>query len=166
MAKDMIFSNKMKYSGIFNFKNFYEFSFKWLKGEVGLTLIEDEYEEKLSGNSKDIKIKWTGKAKVADYFHYEIKIGLEVRFLTEVEVINDGVKTKTNKGEIKISVKSFLIKDPYGQFETSGTMKVWRGIYEKFIIPSRIKQYEDKLIGDSDEYIAQAKAFLDLEGRT
>ena len=43
MSKDMVFSNKMKYVGIFNFKNFYDFSFKWLKGEVGLTLIEDEY---------------------------------------------------------------------------------------------------------------------------
>lgn len=165
MAKDMVFSNKIKYVGIFNFRNFYEFSFNWLTNEVGLILIEDEYEEKLSGNSKDIKVKWTGKAELAEYFHYDIKIEFRVRFLTEVEVVQDGVKTKTNKGEIKIDVKSFLVKDPEGQFETSGTMKIWRGIYEKFIIPSRVKQYEDKLIEDSNEYISQAKAFLDLEGR-
>ena len=165
MAKDLVFSNKIKYSGIFNFKDFYTFSFKWLKGEVGLSIIEDEYEEKLSGSSKDIKIKWTGKAKVAEYFHYEVKISFEATGLTEVELVRDGEKIKTNKGTIKIGVKAFLIKDPAGQFDTSATMKVWRGIYEKFIIPSRIKQYEDKLIGSADEYISQAKAFLDLEGR-
>ncbi|NCN86317.1 hypothetical protein GW932_00640 [archaeon] len=165
MPKDQIFSSAIKYAGIFSFKDFYEFSFKWLKGEMGLTISEEEYEEKLKGNAKDIKVKWKGTAKVAEYFNFEVGITFEVEGLTEVEINQGGEKIRSNQGKIKIKITGTLIKDPKNQFETTPTMKMWRGIYEKFIIPSRIKQYEDKLVGGCDEYLAQAKAFLDLEGR-
>ena len=165
MAKEQKFSSSIKYSGIFNFRDFYNFSFKWLSGEFGLKIQEDEYEEKLSGNTKDIKIKWVGTAKVSDYFHYEVKIAFEVEGLTEVEVVRGGEKINTNKGKIKIKISGSINKDPAGQFETSAKTKIWRGIYEKFIIPSRIKQYEDELINGCLEYLGQAKAYLDLEAR-
>jgi hypothetical protein len=165
MPKDVVFSSSIKYSGIFNFKSFYEFCFKWLKGEVGLSISEEEYEEKLKGNAKDLKIVWKGRAKVSDYFHYEVSIAFEVEGLTEVELLQGDAKIKTNQGKIKIKLKGTFIKDPAGQFETSATMKVWRGIYEKFIIPGRVKQYEDKLVDNCDEFLGQAKAFLDLEGQ-
>jgi len=40
-----------------------------------------------------------------------------------------------------------------------------RGIYEKWIIPSRINEFESKIIGDCDEFLSQAKGFLDIEGK-
>ena len=40
-----------------------------------------------------------------------------------------------------------------------------RGVYEKWVIPSRIEQFEEKLISDCDEFLSQAKAYLDLEGK-
>lgn len=165
MAKEQKFSSSIKYSGIFNFREFYEFSFKWLTGEFGVRISEDEYEEKLSGNTKDIKVKWTGSAKVSDYFLYEVKVAFEVDGLTEVEIIRNGNKVNTNTGKIKIKITGSINKDPAGQFDTSAKTKMWRGIYEKFIIPSRIKQYEDGLVNGCLEYLGQAKAFLDLEGQ-
>jgi hypothetical protein len=165
MAKDVVFSSSIKYVGIFNFRSFYEFCFKWLKGEMNLTVAEEEYEEKLKGNSKDMKVVWKGKAKASEYFHFEVGLTFELKGLTEVEIVQGGNKIKTNQGEIKVKLKGTFVKDPAGQFETSPTMKVWRGIYEKFIIPGRVKQYEDQLIGDCDEFLGQAKAFLDLEGQ-
>jgi len=165
MAKDQIFDSSVKYAGIFSYKDFYEFSYNWLKNEQQMKVIENEYEEKIKGTEKEVVVKWTCKRKIAEYFEYEIKVEFTVRRLTEVEVTQGDKKFKTNNGEIKIKVKGTIIKDPKEQFETSATMKVWRGIYEKFIIPSRIKQYEDKLLDICDKYLAESKAFLDIEGK-
>ena len=165
MPKDQIFDSSVKYTGIFSLKDFYGFSYEWLKDEKQLKVIEDEYEEKIKGPEKEVIVKWTCIRKIAEYFHYEIKVEFTVRRLKEVEVSQGGQKFKTNEGDIKIKVKGTLVKDPKEQFETSATMKVWRGIYEKFIIPSRVKQYEDKLRDICNDYLAEAKAFLDLEGK-
>lgn len=165
MGKDTKFNSKIKYSGIFNFKDFYQFCFKWLKGEMDLKVVEEEYEEKIKGNTKELKIKWNCSSKVTEYFHYEVPVEFEIKNMLDVEVNQEGQKIKTNQGEIKVSVKGIIVSDPKGQFETDAKTKFFRGIYEKFIIPSRIKEYEDKLIEGCNEFLSQAKAFLDLEGR-
>jgi len=165
MAKDQIYSSKMKYLGIFNFKDYYNFCYQWLTEETGLKVEEEEYSEKLKGATKNIDIKWKGSVKVSDYFAFEIKVEFKILAMSEVEINKEGIKLKTNNGEISTKVKSTLVKDYDGKFESSGRMKIWRGIYEKWIISQRIKYFEDKLTDMSDAFLGQAKAFLDLEGQ-
>ncbi len=155
----------MKYRGIFSFKDFYKFCYDWLTEETGLDISEDKYSEKLTGNSKDLDIKWTGERKVTDYFKFEIKVVFEIRNLTEVEIEQGGAKVKTNQGEIKAKVSGTLIRDYDGKFEKDAFRKFLRSIYEKWIIKSRVDQFEEKLFGDCDEFLAQAKAYLALEGK-
>ena len=163
--KDIIFSSKIKYNGIFSFSDFYKFCYDWLKEETGLDISEDKYTEKLAGNSKNIKIKWTGTKKVTDYFKFEIVIEFDLVGLTNVEINQDNKKIKTNKGSVEVKVKGTLIRDYQGKFETTAFKKFLRSIYEKWVIVSRIEQMEDKLIGNSDEFLNQTKAYLDLEGK-
>lgn len=165
MAKDVKFETQIKYVGIFNFRDFYEFCFNWLKEEMSMTVVEKIYEEKIKGNEKELKIEWTAIAKPAEYFHFNVDVKFEIKRLADVEVTQGGKKIKTNSGEVKMKIKGTLVKDPAGQFETGGKMKVWRTMYEKFLIPSRVKQYEDVLIAKSSEFAAQIKSFLDIEGR-
>lgn len=162
--KDTIYSSKMKYGGIFDFKDFYAFCYTWLSEETGLSVAEEEYSEKLSGQAKNIDIKWTGEAKVSDYFKFQVKIEFKFLNLTQVEVNQGGKTSKANKGEVTMKVKGILIKDWDGKFESSARMKLWRGIYEKWIISGRVKEFEDKLAGACDEYLGQTKAFLDISG--
>lgn len=164
--KDDVFGSKIKFVGLFDFKEFYAFCYEWLSLETGLTVVEEEYSEKLKGNMKDIEVKWVAFTKASDYFKYEIKIEFKLIAITEVEIVKDGVKMKMNKGEIGMKVKGILIKDYDGKFETNATMKVWRGIYEKWVISQRVKSFEDKLVGKCADFIGEAKAFLDLSGRT
>ncbi len=163
--KEQVFSSKMKYTGVFNYKDFYKFCYQWLTEETGLDVEESKYAEKVSGNSKDIDIEWKGKAKINDYFKFEVKIVWKIIGLEQVEIMQDGKKIKTNKGQPEIKVKGTLVRDYEGKYETSPFKKVIRAIYEKWVIPSRIEQLEDKLIGDCDEFLSQAKAYLDLEGQ-
>ena len=119
----------------------------------------------LSGSAKDIQFKWVGDKEVTDYFKYQIKVESLTLALSDVEINQGGKKIKSNKGDFEIKLKANLIKDYDGKFETSSRMKMWRAVYEKWIIPARIKQFEDHLAGKADEFLAQVKAFLDINGQ-
>lgn len=163
--KDTIFSSKIKYTGIFLFKDFYRFCYDWLTDETDLLISEDKYTEKLDGDSKNIDIQWTGIRKVTDYFKFEVKVVFRIIGLTNVEISRNNAKIKTNNGSVEIRVKGTLIRDWQGKFEAKAFRKFLRSIYEKWVIPSRIEQFEEKLIGDCDEFLSQTKAYLDLEGK-
>ena len=159
--KDTIFSSKIKYDGIFLFSDFYKFCHDWLKDETGLDISEDKYTEKLKGDSKELDIEWTGKREVTDYFKFEVGIKFKILNLKKVEI----KQNNTNKGSVEIKTKGTLVRDYKGKFEGNFFQKFVRSIYEKWVITSRIREFEEKLIGDCDEFLAQAKAYLDLEGK-
>jgi len=163
--KDTIFSSKMKFSGIFSFRDFYKFCHEWLSEETGLNVAEEKYVEKIKGDTKEMDVEWKGTKKLTDYFKFEAGIKMRITNLKQVEVNQNGVKIKTNQGDVEVKVKGILIKDYQGKFETSAFNKFLRNIYEKWVITSRIEQFEDKISGDCDEFLAQAKAYLDLEGK-
>ena len=163
--KDTIFSSQIKYKGIFSFKDFYAFCHEWLTEETSLDIGEGKYTEKLKGDEKEIEVKWSGEKKFTDYFKFEFGLAMEVSGLKEVEINQKGAKIQTNTGDIKVKVKGVLVKDYAGKFESSGFQKFLRGIYEKWIITSRVGEFEDKVAGDCDKFLGQAKAWLDLEGK-
>jgi len=163
--KDQIFSSKIKYEGIVSFKDFYRFCYDWLKEETELVVAETKYAEKLKGDSKDIDIEWIGTRKVTDYFKFQIKAVFRILGLKEVETTQGGAKIKTNQGSVEIKLTGTLIRDYDSKFEVTAHKKFLRSIYEKWVIPSRIEQFEDKLISDCDEFLSQSKAYLDLEGK-
>ena len=166
MEKDTIFSSMVKYNGIFSFPDFYKFCYDWLKEETLFEkLIENKYEEKLTGESKKIIVEWTGEKKLTDYFRFDMKLKFTIDNLTNVEINQGGAKVKTNQGSAKIEVKGILVRDYKGKFERSAFNKFMRGIYEKWVITPRIEEFEDKISRDSDEFLSQTKAYLDLEGR-
>ena len=74
-------------------------------------------------------------------------------------------KVSTNKGSVEIGIKGILARDYEGKMETSGFQKFLRGIYDKWVIPARIKEFEERLITSCDNFLSQAKAYLDLEGK-
>jgi len=163
--KDTVFNSKIKYDGVFSFKDFYKFCYDWLTEETDLSIEEPKYVEKVKGDSKEIEIEWKGSRKLTDYFKFETKVAFKILGLKKVEVNQGGKKVETNKGNVELKMKGTLSRDYEGKFEQNAAQKAWRGIYEKWIIPARIKEYEDKVIGDCDEFLSQAKAYLDLEGK-
>jgi len=163
--KDTIFSSKVKYKGIFSFAEFYKFAHEWLDEEMDLDVNEDKYVEKVQGNAKDIEVKWKGEKKFSDYFKFEMEVKIKADEVTNVEVVKAGTKTQTNKGSVEATVKGVLVKDYDGKFERTATSKFYRSLYEKWIIPSRIEEFEEKVASGCDKFLSQVKAFLDLEGK-
>ncbi len=163
--KQTIYSSKLKHTGVFNFPDLYKFCYEWLTQETDLDLIENKYTEKIAGTAKKVEAEWVGVRKVTDYFKYEIKVKpFKVDNMTEVEVMKDGAKIKTNKGMLEMQVKGTLIRDYDGKFEGNAFKKFLRSIYEKWVIKANIDKFEEMLIIDCDTFLGQVKAYLALEG--
>lgn len=163
--KETVFSSRIKYNGIFSFRDFYQFCYDWLTEEIGMQLTEDKYSEKLSGDSKDIEVKWVCEKKITDYFRFDAKVTFKINSLKKIEITNGGQKVETNQGIIGVKVEGILVSDYRGKFETSAFNKFLRGIYEKWVITSRIEEFKEKIMKDCDEFLLQSKAYLDLEGK-
>lgn len=163
--QEVIFNSKIKYNGVFSFKEFYKFCYDWLTQETDLELAESKYAEKIAGEAKEIDIEWNGERKFTDYFKMKAKVEFQIKGLKEVELTQAGKKLKTNSGSVEVKAKGTIVRDYDGKFESSPFKKFLRGIYEKWVIASRIEQYETKIFKDMDEFLTEAKAFLDLEGK-
>lgn len=163
--EETVFSSKVSYNGIFSFKDFYSFCYSWLTEETGLGLSEGKYSEKLAGDIKNIDIEWSGSKNITDYFKSKVSITFSIKGLAQIKVKKDGVEVDSNKGSVEIKVKGVIIKDYQGKFEMTGFRKFLRSIYEKYVIPSSVKEFKGRIADDCDEFLGQAKSYLDLEGR-
>ena len=161
--KDTVFSGKIKQKAIFHFKDFYNFTYDWLIGE-GYKVVEKVYSEEITGDSKKVEIKWEAKRKISDYFRFMVQVDWMILGLKSVEVQREGKKLKMNSGQVELKIKGVLVKDYEHKWEDRPVWKFLRGVYDRYIIKSRIEDYEDKLKDEVEEFIAQSKAFLVIEG--
>jgi hypothetical protein len=162
--KDVVFAAKLKHSGIFNFNDFYSFVYDWLKDQ-GYGVSEEVYSEKVTGDSKQIDIQWSASRTISDYFKNIIKVSWMVLGMKNVEVEREGKKIKMNTAVIELKFKGILVKDYESKWEDNPVWKFLRGVYDRYIIRSRIDEYEGRLVGEVNELISQCKSFLALEAR-
>ena len=159
-----VYEGKVVHAGIFDFKEIYGFLYEWFTS-YEYVVLEKKYSEKIKAQGKDVEIEWLCLRAISDYFRFRIKIKIRVLGMTTVELVKGGTKIKKNKGEIEIKFGSYLERDYENKWESNPISKFLRGIYDKYIIKSRIEAYEDRLGTEVDEVIAQTKSFLALEGR-
>jgi hypothetical protein len=162
--KDPIFSTKVKFTGLWDFKQIYQFIYDWLT-DNGYKVVEKNYSEKIKADGKEIDIKWQAKKKISDYFQFLIAANWLVLGMTETEVQKEGAKMKINKGYLEIKFSATLVKDYEHRWENTPFLKFLRGVYDRYIIKGRVEDYEDKLLAEIDELIAQTKSFLTIEGK-
>ncbi len=163
-TEEQVYASKVKYAGVFSFKDLYKFCYDWLSDETGVTVAETKYEEKIGGNAKNVLVEWTGTKKLNDYFQNKVTVVFRITNMEDVEAMQGSAKVKANKGSLEIGVKGILVKDYDGKWESSAWSTFWRKVYEKYVIPATVKEYKDKLTVRTDEFVSQAKAYLALEG--
>ncbi len=159
-----VYEGKVVHAGIFDFKDVYKFIYDFFSG-YEYAVIEQKYSEKIKAAGKDIDIAWLCLRKISDYFRFRIKVTIKVTGMAAVELMQEGVKIKRDKGEIEIKIGSYLERDYEHKWESNPLTKFLRGVYDKYIIKTRIEAYEDQLGAEVDESIAQIKSFLALEGK-
>ncbi|MBI2629845.1 hypothetical protein HYW76_01970 [Candidatus Pacearchaeota archaeon] len=161
---DKIFTGKVKDKAIFDFSELYTFCYTWLVDQ-GYWVVEKSYSEKIQANGKDVEIEWNASKRISDYFRFAMKVRWRILGMKDAEVEKDGAKVTMNKGAFEISLSATLEKDYESRWENNSFNKFLRGLYDRYIIRSRIEDYETKLYIEGDEFLAQVKAFLALEGK-
>ncbi|MBS3079056.1 hypothetical protein J4218_02970 [Candidatus Pacearchaeota archaeon] len=162
--KDKVYQGKVKQSGIFSFKDLYAFLYSWLK-EEGYDIVEKSYSEKISGDSKQIEITWEAAKEVSDYFKFQIKVEWQILGMKSVDVQKEDKKIKMDSGSLEVKFKGVLLKDYEDRWENQPFWKFMRGIYDRYVIKSRIDEYQIKLIEEVEDMVSQCKSFLAIEAR-
>ena len=129
------------------------------KFEVNAILLRNLLPKFLFPGSKRV-----GK-KISDYFKMDFTLEFDVKDLTDVEVEIDGVKKKMNKGKITIELKGYLTKDVESKWDVSPMYRFMRDFYNKYIVPNRVENMQDKIIADTKKFLADVKMFLDVVGK-
>jgi len=160
--KETIFKGKLKQRGLFDFKDFYSFTYDWLMDE-NYDVFEKKYTEKVKGDSKDVEIDWEAMKEISDYFRFVIKTYWIILGMKSVEVQKEGKKIKMDTGLLEIKFTAQLVKDYENRWENKPIWKFLRGVYDRYIIRTRIEDYEERLLEEVNEFIAQAKALLAIE---
>jgi CRISPR/Cas system-associated endonuclease Cas3-HD len=162
---DLVFKGKIKQKGIFGFKDFYEYLYSALVDEE-YSVHETKYIEKIlkDGSSKDVEIFWTAKRTISGYVRFEIKLDWLILGMKKVKVKKDDREVSMESGSLEIRFSASLIKDPSNKWNTP-FFKILRKFYDKYIIRTRIEDYELKLYEHVNDIIANAKAYLALEGQ-
>lgn len=164
VEKDQITKEKIKHKGLFDFAKLYSFAHSWWRErEFGVT--EEKYEEKVSGNSRNINIEWKIGKNISDYFRFEYKVKFSIAGMTEVETEIDGEKKKLNNGEVEVEVAGILVRDRSSKYDSSPFNRFIRDVYSKYVIPSRIEGTEEKNRENAVSFKEEIKAFLGLTGR-
>lgn len=163
--KEQVIKEKLVNTGIFNYPAVYSYMYDWFKIQEGYGVTEERYSEKVSGNSRAIEAKWVIAKKISDYFRMDFTLEFDVKDLTDVEVEVDGVKKKMNKGKITIELKGYLTKDVESKWDVSPMYRFMRDFYNKYIVPNRVENMQDKIIADTKKFLADVKMFLDIVGK-
>ncbi|MCD4760080.1 hypothetical protein K8R33_04285 [archaeon] len=152
----------IKDKGIFDLDELYKVMKRWLDregyGNEEKNFKEELYVERIKGDSKQIEIRWVGEKIGSDYFSNRIKINFLIINLKEIEIEIDGKKIPMKKGQIKLDIKSDLVKDRQNKWQSD----FFRKIYENTIVNKRIDDYWGYYYGKTNSFIDEIKEFLEL----
>ena len=83
--------------------------------------------------------------------------------MKKVKIKREDREITMDTGLLEIKFKALLVKDYENRWENHPAWKFLRGIYDRYIIRTRIEDYQERLLEEVNEAIAQAKALLAIE---
>lgn len=152
---------KVKQKSIFDLDELYKVLFRWFE-LYGYVLQELEYRDSAEGDSKHLEIKWKAEKAVDDYVMYVIRLNFLILGLQKVEVEENGVKVKKYTGDLEMNFYAFLAKDYENKWADAGYAKVFREIYDKYVIKKRMEGLYRELYEELYKLLDEVKAFLNL----
>lgn len=165
VERQEIIREKVLHSGFGSLKDTYLFAHDWFKAD-GFLVVETKYEEKLSGDAKEINIEWVASKDLSDYFRMNIIVKWKILAMTEVEVEVDGKRKKMNKfAELSFDIKGLLEKDYRNDWNTNAMQNFFKSVYNKYVIPKETMDKERAIVMTVQEFKEALKAFIDLTGR-
>jgi hypothetical protein len=168
---------KVKYKDVFEFKSFYEELWEWCKEHGWKDWEQDQdnferfYGERVTtGGIKEIWIRWRAykpaegtplfkqnkgelNEKEVGYLNYYLDIDFHILGLGSAEIVKDGKKIKTDKGEIEVSIKAFIEKNYEYEFEKHMLLKQIVDVFTDRIYKRKLEERKKELYQEA--YVMQ-----------
>ncbi|MBT3835936.1 hypothetical protein HOD05_01210 [Candidatus Woesearchaeota archaeon] len=162
---------RVKYKDIFDAKAFYESLHEWFQEqgwndtelgtpEVPSDTWETYYGERVTGPVKEIWVWWrlTKPAPDAPYLHYYLDMDFHFIALGDTEIVKDGQKMKVNKGEVEMTINSFIEPKYEAEFAKHGVLKHVLDLFKKRVYNQTIETRKKELYQETyalQNYIKQ-----------
>jgi len=161
--KDYIVRNlKVRQQSIFDMAELYKIMFRWLS-QHNYDFQEKQYYQRQSPDgSRHLEIGWESDRKISDYIKFHINVKFIVLGLNNVEIEINGLKRKTNKGDVEMRFDAYLELDYEGKWEGNPIAKGLKDLYNRMVIKSRIEDYEAELHEELYEFLDEIKSYLNL----
>ncbi len=137
----------------FNFDDFYKKLHAWFVKR------HYDFQEKFTKNKekggwgREIKLNWEGERKVDEYVKFLIVILIDLEKYSE--------ESSNLRGNLRVTVNSFLILDWKDQFQDKKLKKKLFNIYNKFVLKDKINNYyAAKLYDETEELVNYSKSLL------
>ena len=151
---------KLKQRSVFNLTELYQMMWRWFE-LYGYDMQELEYRDSLEGGSKHLEIKWKATKEIDDYIQFVIITNFLILGMENIEVEQEGVKVKLNKGEVEMNFSAFLNKDKDDKW-VGGYNRILRDVYDKYVSRNRVETLEGEIYEEVYKLIDEVKAFLNL----
>ena len=162
----------IKHKDYFNLKDLYYNLRMWLI-ENGYAVRTDlEFPETLmleritQEYGKEIWVRWRNEKPINNFYKYLLYTDWHIILLKSAEVMHEGVKFKTNWGEVEITILAKVIGDYNRSWQKSPIFSkilplFWNRIFRKEILMHRKELYRDayKLNNEIKEFL-KLKTFL------
>ncbi len=161
MKIDILKSQKIRFVGTVEFPELYKYMKLWLEDNGFIKdqrNFEKKYTEKMKADGKkQLEIAWESQKSVSEFFEYHIDVTILALAMGDVEIQQEGIKKKVQKGDFEIRVSSYL-KSTSRWDNLKGIQK----LYHEMFIRKRIDLYLEELYKKSTSFQSFIKDFLGL----
>ena len=168
---------RLNYKHVFSMEFLYKRIHEWLihEGYVkegsgdfarGDSWLERLYLERVNANgAKQIWIWWRTFKDVNPYIRFHLDVDFQCLNLTKSEIVHEGTKVGTNKGEVEFFARASLEIDPNGDFKKNFLLKnpTILNWYLNRMMKNHIEQNEKVLMGDYDRILSAGKQYFQIE---
>ena len=135
---------ELRWTGVADASELYETLKDWLNmmgfGDEKKNFIETLYKEQIQGDAKRIDIEWSSEKEIDPYVNFMINVKFQMVGIKDAEIKQGDRTIHTNKGDFRVWLDGILVKDPKDKWGP-----LMKGIYERFIIRSRLDNYREDL---------------------
>ncbi len=161
---------EVEYEDILNLKELYKTVFEWTEQwgfkSVGNGQPEFLYMELVGGNgAKNHHVWWRFKRDDSNYFRNFLKIDFQTLNVASVELMLNGKKVKTNKGDIIIRVEGWLMLDYKEEWKNNSLLSFFDKWFVKRWYKKSIEAQKKELWFEVYNLQDTIKQFLDVNTR-
>ena len=158
----------LNYKHVFSLEYLYKRLHGWLgdEGYDNSNFLEQLYLERASQNgAKQIWIWWRTTKMYSNFIKFHVNIDYHVLGLTKAEVIHEGTKVGTNKGEVEVFITAWMELDPSRGWDDNFVLKndLMRNFFLNRVYKAKIEEGEQQLIQDTGRLLGAVKQYMQLE---